>query len=244
MSIKYVRNKGTREWEISHIDCPSRFVYIPDTIGGEPITGIRSTALENAYGVETLSLPSSIEFVGQGAFENAFRLTVIHHRDDKAELNRLLVNPRNGPFISAFHLLGLGDLAYVNQAMEFAFTSGNPILMESNSVFVFDPIHYLRFAVGEWLGSRGIEPFTFECGEMDSDEESDPHLFDLPSFDIPCVILDEIDHPSLSDYVDQIEKMIAICKEKGIPVIALASKRGGVSLEIRKLFRKTWLCCR
>ena len=242
MGIKYARSKETGEWEVSHIDSPSRFVYVPDTIGGKPITGIRSTVLEETRGVETLSLPSSIRYIEEGAFENAFRLTVVHHRNDKANLNRLSVDPWNGPFLSAFHLLGLGDLAYRDKAMEFVFSNHEAILIESNDLFVYEPIHCLRFAVGEWLGERGIEPYAFDCGELDSDEESDPHLFDLPDAEIPCVILDRVDDPSLSSYVDQIAKMIGICKERGVPVIGLVSKKGRTNPDIRKLFHeRIWL---
>ena len=69
----YVTITGLR----NHICSGHTHIKVPATIGGKPVTTLAAEAFRGAYGVETISLPAGLSYIGKDAFVGCVGLTSI-----------------------------------------------------------------------------------------------------------------------------------------------------------------------
>ena len=237
MDINYSLSIDKNEYEIQHIDSYNSFIFIPEEINGIPVTTIKSTAFNNNCFIESLSIPNTIKLIEEGAFENTKNLDSIYFRGTFTDINKLEIKRGNCYFHFASKMIALGDYSYLNKILNRSLLNHESILLESEKVFPYQPINYLRTAVGQWLNDNQIDYALFECGNMDYDEETETCLYSLNRTNHQCVILDLIDTSFEILHIQQITNLIEFCSLNNIMVIGLTNHCNKTMKEIKKLFK-------
>ena len=237
MNVEYYYNKKTNEYEVKKVIYPSRFVYIYDEINGIPVTKIKKEAFVDNASIEVISLPNTITEIEKGAFMDCLSLEAFYYRGTFEDMNKVAIKRGNARLLSSSNMIALGDYGYVKKVLSRAFKNKESLLLSSKDVFPYQPINYLRVSIGQCLIENNIKYCLYECGAMDSDDESDPHLFDLPSYKYDCVLLDLIDYKFEDRYITQIQNLIMQCEQHNILVIALESQENSTNKELRKFFK-------
>lgn len=105
---------------------------IPSTFDGLPVTAIAASAFQNNNKIESVVIPSSVEYIGQYAFENCYNLESI----------RLLgVNPPQ-----------LGESAFDASAFTFQNTRAT-IYVPKNALYAYrahDDWYYYLIQIEKW----------------------------------------------------------------------------------------------
>ena len=233
IKIEYLFNKEKEVYDVVNVEGYDKTVVIPNEYEGKPVAGIGEWAFEECFSLEEVCLPDTITEIKENAFNNCQKLVTAFTYGHSFSLDKLEVKRGNANLLMS-NITCFGGEPIVNEKLDNWFKDKNPLLLESNEIFLFESIHYLRAALAKWAREKGLRAHWIYCDELNID---DTVQYSSPK-DCDFVVLDSVDSENDDEYRRYISNVIYRSIVDEIPIIGLVKNTKKDHEQTIRLFQK------